>query len=63
MNGKEIAVRLRREHPALRVLFISGYAKSIIGQHGILPEATAFLQKPFSPSDLARKVRDVLDGR
>jgi two-component system cell cycle sensor histidine kinase/response regulator CckA len=63
MNGKEIAVRLRREHPSLKVLFISGYAESVIGHHGVLPEATAFLQKPFSPAALARKVREVLDGR
>ncbi len=63
MNGKEIAEMLLPRHSSMQILYISGYTESAIGQHGNLPEETAFLQKPFSPGELARKVREVLDGR
>jgi CheY-like chemotaxis protein len=53
--------RLRRIHPDLRVLYMSGYTDDAIIHHGVLDEGTAFLQKPFTPQALAQKVRDVLD--
>jgi PAS domain S-box-containing protein len=62
LNGREIAGELLRAQPSMKVLLISGYAENVIGRHGIIPETTAFLQKPFSIASLARKVRDVLDG-
>jgi PAS domain S-box-containing protein len=61
-DGPLLFDRLRPQHPGLRVLYISGYADEAIVRHGILVEGTPFLQKPFSPHALARKVRDVLDG-
>jgi CheY-like chemotaxis protein len=63
MNGKELADRMRRRHPDLKVLFTSGYTADIIGRHGMLAADVAFLAKPFSPMELARKVRACLDLR
>jgi signal transduction histidine kinase/DNA-binding response OmpR family regulator len=62
MNGRELSQRLTRIHPAARVLFMSGYTGDTIVRHGVLEPGIAFLQKPFTPTDLARKVREVLDG-
>jgi GAF domain-containing protein len=62
MSGPELARRMRPTHPAMRVLFMSGYTDDAIGQHGLLETETAYLQKPFTPSVLARKVREVLEA-
>jgi len=48
--------------PTLRVLFMSGYTENIIAPHGVLEEGFFFVQKPFSLKELARKVREALDG-
>ena len=61
MNGRELAHRLASLRPDARVLYMSGYADEAIAQHGVLDPGTAFLQKPFTPDGLARKVREVLD--
>jgi len=61
MSGKELAERLISRHPDLRVLYTSGYTNEVIARHGILEDNTAFLQKPFTPKSLARKVQEVLD--
>ncbi|MFZ0428484.1 MAG: ATP-binding protein [Acidobacteriota bacterium] len=60
MTGKELAQRLRRRRPELRILFASGYTDSVIAQHGILDDHAVFLQKPFTKDRLARKVREAL---
>jgi len=62
LSGRELAERLAARRPGLRVLYMSGYPGDAVVQHGTLPAGTAFLQKPFSPDGLARKVRDVLDA-
>jgi hypothetical protein len=49
-------------YPGIKTLFISGYANDAIVHHGRLDPGVAFLNKPFSPSALARKVREVLDA-
>jgi PAS domain S-box-containing protein len=60
MNGKEVAERLKRLRPDVKVLFMSGYTADVIAHRGVLDRNVAFLRKPFSPEELAAKVRDVL---
>src|SRR3546814_7156820 len=57
MNGREIAAAVQEARPATKVLFISGYAESIIVHQGRLDRGTQFLPKPFARAALARKVR------
>ena len=61
MGGKELADRLKPLRPDIKVLFTSGYTDNAIVHHGVLEPGIDFLQKPFSPSALAQKVRKVLD--
>ncbi len=61
MNGRELVERLLVRRPGLRVLFMSGYTEDAIARHGVLETGTAFVQKPFTAGDLARKVRETLD--
>ncbi len=60
MSGRELVERIGKDWPGIRVLFVSGYTDETIGRHGV-GTGFAFLQKPFSPADVARKVREVLD--
>jgi PAS domain S-box-containing protein len=62
MSGREVADRLASARRDLKVLYISGYTEAAVIHHGVLDPGTAFLQKPFAPDDLVRKVREVLDA-
>src|SRR2546428_2824397 len=62
MGGRELAQRLATVRPDMKVLYMSGYTSNAIVHHGILDPGTLFIQKPFTPDSLARKVREVLDG-
>jgi two-component system, cell cycle sensor histidine kinase and response regulator CckA len=61
MSGHELAKQLTSRRPKMRVLFMSGYTYNVIAQGGMLNDGVAFLQKPFTPSTLAEKVREALD--
>jgi PAS domain S-box-containing protein len=63
MSGRELVQRLTAKYPHLRVLYMSGYTDDIITSGGVLEPGLAFLQKPFTPSVLAEKVREVLDAK
>lgn len=62
MSGPELAGRLAKSRPQIKVLYISGYTDSAVLNQGVLDSGAALLQKPFSPQALARKVREVLSG-
>ncbi|MFH0965064.1 MAG: transporter substrate-binding domain-containing protein [Planctomycetota bacterium] len=61
-SGKDLHRRLLARHPSLPVLYMSGYTDNTIVHHGVLEAGMPFIQKPFDPDALARKVRDVLDA-
>lgn len=61
-NGRELADRIVSGHPHIRCLFMSGYTADVISHHGVLDEGVNFIQKPFTLTDLASKVREVLDA-
>lgn len=60
MNGREVAEAARRGRPGLRVLFMSGYTDNVIAHHGILDAGIQYLAKPFSASDLLRRVAETM---
>jgi PAS domain S-box-containing protein len=61
-SGVEVADRIRALQPGLRVLFMSGYNDDDIVRHGVLRGQRAFLQKPFTATQLTRTVRELLDA-
>jgi two-component system cell cycle sensor histidine kinase/response regulator CckA len=63
MSGPELAHSLGQSYSHLKTLYISGYPDEAIAQHGLPAAGVTALQKPFTPMDLARKVRQVLDSR
>jgi two-component system cell cycle sensor histidine kinase/response regulator CckA len=61
MNGRELVEKLIESRPGMASLLMSGYTDDEVLRRGVLQGDTAFLQKPFNPDQLARKMRDVLD--
>ena len=61
LNGRELATRLADLRPDARVIFMSGYTDDAVTRHGVLEPGSAYVQKPFTPDAIARKVREVLD--
>ena len=61
MSGRALAQELAKMRPTVKVLYMSGYADNAFVHNGVVDEGTHFIGKPFSASDLARKVREVLD--
>jgi len=62
MNGPELSKRLKALNPEIRLLFMSGYIDDSVVRQEIREQGIAYLQKPFTPTDLVRKVREVLDS-
>ncbi len=62
-SGKEVYDVIRSIKPSAAVLFTSGYAAEIIHQKGIFETGLQFISKPLNPSDLLRKIREILDGK
>lgn len=63
MSGRDLADALISTRPGLKVLFMSGYADNAIVHHGVLEPGLDFIQKPFTPESIARKVREVLEKK
>jgi signal transduction histidine kinase len=60
MSGRELADRLTPLRPEMGILYMSGYTEETLVQHGVADSSVAFLQKPFRPMELARRVHAVL---
>ncbi len=61
-DGRSLAEELRRRHPTMRVLYVSGHSDEIIANRGVLDAGIELLPKPFTPSSLLARVRAVLDA-
>jgi CheY-like chemotaxis protein len=62
MNGRELAETLADRRPGMRVLYMSGYTDDIIAHHGVFDPGVAFFTQPFTPGELATRIRSVLGG-
>lgn len=62
MTGYRLAEKILTRSPKMKVLFMSGYPNDTVVQHGMLARGVPFIQKPFTPNNLAHKVREVLDN-
>lgn len=63
IDGRTLAGTIRELRPGISVLFMSGYTDNAVIQHGLLSNGFELLQKPFSPHQLAQRVRRCLDAR
>jgi CheY-like chemotaxis protein len=61
MNGRVLSEQLAALHPETKVLFTSGYMEDVIVHHGVVEKGVSFLAKPYTPAELLKKVREVLD--
>ena len=60
MNGRELAKIVQQDRPGMEVIYMSGYTNDAISHHGVLEPGVHFIQKPITPSVLAKKLREVL---
>ncbi len=62
MSGRELAKKMTAHHPRAKVLYLSGYADDAVLRHGVMEEGAALIPKPFTPNQLLKKIRDILDA-
>lgn len=62
VSGRILAAEVARKHPGVKILYTSGYTDDVVLRHGVLDQTTHFLGKPYSPTALTRKIRDVLSS-
>lgn len=63
VNVKELVAGMKRKHPGIRCLYMSGYTSNVIVHRGILDDAVDFLAKPFTRDQLGRKLREILERK
>ena len=61
LSGKDLSLEIKKLRPNIKICFMSGYTNNAIVHHGILDQNTNFIQKPFTPDDLLKKIRSILD--
>jgi CheY-like chemotaxis protein len=62
MLGREVAECVRALRPGIRVVYMSGYAESVLAAHGTLDDGATLIEKPFSEAELMSRLRDTLDA-
>ena len=62
MNGLELREQIIVRYPEIKVIFMSGYADNVIAEMGILDIDEIFIEKPFLPSDLMSKIREIFNN-
>jgi PAS domain S-box-containing protein len=62
LNGRDLVSRIQPSRPQMKVIYMSGYTENAILHHGVLEAGIHFIQKPFRPGELSRKIREVLDA-
>lgn len=60
VSGVELADRLERERPDMRILFMTGYAEEVVMNEGILGKGRECIGKPFTPEQITKRVREIL---
>ncbi len=63
MSGKQLADQLRQAQPDLKILYTSGYSENTIAHHGVVDPGLQFLPKPYLPTTLIEKIREMLDKK
>jgi DNA-binding NtrC family response regulator len=61
MSGRQVRDMVVKTHPDIKVLFMSGYTDDAVAHRGVFDSDSEFIEKPFTPDGLARKVREVLE--